>query len=334
MPLPFILGAAALGALGLYGAGKTVGAISDNMDASDKNETANDIITSATKTAENSRENCKQHLETLGKEKITLLTEAVAPFVKEFRKIKKVNFAEAPGIEELSNIVIDENYLNKLEKMSDLADTVASGSVSAATAGAVSAFGAYSAVGLIGSASTGTAISSLGGAAATNATLAWLGGGALAAGGFGVAGGAAILGGIVAAPALAIFGAILGSKASENLENARANLAKAKEYRSQMKAVCASCDNISKVSDVFFKSMSELYHPFYRETEKIKVYMQNFGYIYTCYPVNVQRDIAESVSLLKLAASLLNTAILDQAGVLTKESIHLAEKIASNSDKA
>lgn len=62
--------------------------------------------------------------------------------------------------------------------------------------------------------------------------------------------------------------------------------------------------------------------------------MQNFGYIYTCYPVNVQRDIAESVSLLKLAASLLNTAILDQAGVLTKESIHLAEKIASNSDKA
>ena len=271
MPLPFILGAAALGALGLYGAGKTVGAISDNMDASDKNETANDIITSATKTAENSRENCKQHLETLGKEKITLLTEAVAPFVKEFRKIKKVNFAEAPGIEELSNIVIDENYLNKLEKMSDLADTVASGSVSAATAGAVSAFGAYSAVGLIGSASTGTAISSLGGAAATNATLAWLGGGSLAAGGFGVAGGAAILGGIVAAPALAIFGAILGSKASENLENARANLAKAKEYRSQMKAVCASCDNISKVTDVFFKSMSGLYHPFYRATEKIKV---------------------------------------------------------------
>ena len=57
MPLPFILGAAALGALGLYGAGKTVGAISDNMDASDKNETANDIITSATKIAENSREN-------------------------------------------------------------------------------------------------------------------------------------------------------------------------------------------------------------------------------------------------------------------------------------
>ena len=48
----------------------------------------------------------------------------------------------------------------------------------------------------VGTASTGTAISSLGGAAATKATLAWLGGGALAAGGFGIAGGVVVLGAI------------------------------------------------------------------------------------------------------------------------------------------
>jgi len=44
-----------------------------------------------------------------------------------------------------------------------------------------------------GVASTGTAISSLSGAAATNATLAWLGGGALVAGGRGIAAGRALL---------------------------------------------------------------------------------------------------------------------------------------------
>lgn len=44
-----------------------------------------------------------------------------------------------------------------------------------------------------GTASTGTAISSLSGAAATNAALAWLGGGALSAGGAGMAGGQALL---------------------------------------------------------------------------------------------------------------------------------------------
>ena len=47
---------------------------------------------------------------------------------------------------------------------------------------------------VLGTASTGTAISALSGVAATNAALAWLGGGAIAAGGSGIAGGALFLG--------------------------------------------------------------------------------------------------------------------------------------------
>ena len=53
-------------------------------------------------------------------------------------------------------------------------------------------------------ASTGTAISTLGGAAATNAALAWLGGGSLAAGGGGAAVGSVLLMGGVTAVALAV----------------------------------------------------------------------------------------------------------------------------------
>lgn len=66
--------------------------------------------------------------------------------------------------------------------------------------GGSAALGAWGIVSLIGSASTGTALSSLSGAAATNATLAWFGGGSLATGGAGMAGGFWVLGGIVAAP--------------------------------------------------------------------------------------------------------------------------------------
>lgn len=66
--------------------------------------------------------------------------------------------------------------------------------------GGSAALGAWGLVSLIGSASTGTAISTLSGVAATNATLAWFGGGSLATGGAGMAGGFWILGGIVAAP--------------------------------------------------------------------------------------------------------------------------------------
>jgi hypothetical protein len=70
----------------------------------------------------------------------------------------------------------------------------AAGGVVAGTA--VAAFGGTALTALamsIGTASTGTAIAGLTGAAATNAALAWLGGGAIAAGGAGIAGGETIL---------------------------------------------------------------------------------------------------------------------------------------------
>ena len=77
--------------------------------------------------------------------------------------------------------------------------------VGATAAGAVAAAGTTATVAAIGSASTGTAIASLSGAAATKATLAWLGGGALAAGGGGVAMGVAVLTGGAAAVGIGAY---------------------------------------------------------------------------------------------------------------------------------
>jgi hypothetical protein len=57
------------------------------------------------------------------------------------------------------------------------------------TIGGLAALGSWTLVSLFGTASTGTAISTLSGAAAYNATLAWFGGGAIAAGGGGMAAG-------------------------------------------------------------------------------------------------------------------------------------------------
>ncbi|WP_406731283.1 helix-turn-helix domain-containing protein [Streptomyces sp. NBC_01794] len=76
-----------------------------------------------------------------------------------------------------------------------------------AAAGGAAAYGAFTAAALFGTASTGTAISTLSGVAATNATLALLGGGTLAAGGAGMAGGTLLLTGMVAAPAAALAAA-------------------------------------------------------------------------------------------------------------------------------
>ncbi len=60
----------------------------------------------------------------------------------------------------------------------------------------------------IGTASTGTAISSLSGAAASKAALAWLGGGAVSAGGGGTVVGMAVVGGVAAVAAVAVGGGI------------------------------------------------------------------------------------------------------------------------------
>lgn len=67
--------------------------------------------------------------------------------------------------------------------------------LAATTAGALAGYAIIQTAMLVGTASTGTAISTLSGAVATKAAMAWLGGGAVSAGGWGVAGGTLVLSG-------------------------------------------------------------------------------------------------------------------------------------------
>ncbi len=123
------------------------------------------------------------------------------------------------------NFAVKTQTLHKVERFNagmNSAISVGVGSV----AGGTMAVGAWSLVTLIGSASTGTAISGLSGAAATNATLAWFGGGALTAGGAGMAGGMTVLGGIVAIP-LVYFAAKSTHKKAKEVEDAKLNVEEA-----------------------------------------------------------------------------------------------------------
>lgn len=72
-----------------------------------------------------------------------------------------------------------------------IAGTIATGGVAFVAAPAIAA--AAGGAGLLGAASTGTAISTLSGAALTNASLAAVGGGALAAGGGGMLAGTTVV---------------------------------------------------------------------------------------------------------------------------------------------
>jgi len=111
---------------------------------------------------------------------------------------------------------IQRSYLAQRSQLqNDIVSVIGQAGVAAgagAAVGGLTAAGALATVAALGTASTGTAIASLGGAAASSATLAWLGGGSLAAGGLGVAGGTALLTGIVALPVMLAAGAVLAYK--------------------------------------------------------------------------------------------------------------------------
>ena len=121
------------------------------------------------------------------------------------------------------------NWKQQAEKIESDYKTAAVKNAGAGAAGvgagvAVAALGPTAAMGIattFGVASTGTAISALSGAAATNAALAWLGGGALAMGGGGMAAGNAFLalagpvGWAIAGVALAASGLMFWKSSSD-----------------------------------------------------------------------------------------------------------------------
>lgn len=216
MPLPLILGAAAL-ATAVYGTKK-------GYDGYQKHSEADEIVKNASHAYDRKRAEFEEQeretahvLEVLGTKELE-----IGKSLNEFKTLadallKKLN----AGRNSLLAINIPKHDLQRIENYSYTAIGVLGAAAGAGLAGAAAGFAVYGGVMALGAASTGTAISALTGVAATNATLAALGGGSLAAGGMGMVGGTAILGATVAAPVIAIAGWAYNSHGEEALRNAK-----------------------------------------------------------------------------------------------------------------
>lgn len=216
MPLPLILGAAALLAGGV-GIKKGLDAKEDFDRAKRIGESAKRRHESAVRDLESARNLTNEKLIDLGKLKVDIFQHQIKFLVEAIKRSRKNAKSTIKDFE--SEITTDE--LEKMEQMVVKSLELGSATASGAVSGALAGLGAWGGVQALATASTGTAISTLSGAAATNATLAWLGGGAVYAGGLGMAGGAAVLGGLIAGPALAVGGFMMASKAEEALTEAR-----------------------------------------------------------------------------------------------------------------
>jgi hypothetical protein len=254
MPLPLIpiiAGIAAVAGIGV-GVKKGMDAKEDFDRAKWIAENAKDRHESAVKSLQLDRKRTEKAFLALGKFKADIFTTQIKYLVDAISRSKQASSRLKDYEQQIEEL--DVPKLKTMVTMGLELKDMASGAASGAISGALAGLGAYGSVGLLASASTGTAIAGLSGVAATNATLAWLGGGSLAAGGFGMAGGMAVLGGIVAGPAIAIAGLVLASKAEEALSQARDYEAKADvavEEIGNMRLVLAGLmENVKEMSQV------------------------------------------------------------------------------------
>lgn len=221
MPLPFILAGAAIAVAGI-GAKKAV-------DGYQKKSIADDIFSKADHDYQIAK-NQVDRREKYTTKKLEELGELQLKIGSDFAEFKTIAEKLIKKLEHSSNkdirVNVPKHKLNQITDISISATTYMAQVVGAGAAGAAAAYAVYGGVMALAAASTGTPIALLSGAAAYNATMAAIGGGAVAAGGFGMAGGAAILGGVVAAPIIAVAGMAFDHFAEQKLDNA-------KEFKSQ-----------------------------------------------------------------------------------------------------
>ncbi|MBD2301240.1 hypothetical protein [Nostoc sp. FACHB-190] len=218
MPIPFILGAIALGTAA-YGAIKGTEGVSNIKEANDIGSRSQKRHESSVTQLKADWEATHKLAEEYGQFQMNVKIHTIGRFVAFIEQLGQRSSQDMQFLEGLDGISVQQIQQYKADAME--AEHFFKGGVKAVIAGAAAGQAATSLATSVGVASTGAAISGLSGAAAWNATLAWLGGGALTAGGGGMFVGTFVLGGITVGPALAVTGFVLAGKGEEALTKAR-----------------------------------------------------------------------------------------------------------------
>lgn len=243
MPLPLIIGGIAAIA-GVAGVGSGIHGGVKMKEANDTMKLAQRIQERAVEKFNQKNTEITELMDNLGKQELEILS-SFKQFSDLIEKIQgRPEFKEY----NIDGVNLPKYEAEELEKVSAGAAVLLGGIGGAAvgTAGGFAAAGVTtSAVMAIGTASTGTAISTLSGVAATNATLAALGGGSLAAGGGGMALGSMILGGATLGVGLLIGGVIFNATGSKLSDKADEAYSQAKRTEREVDKIVAYFDELN-----------------------------------------------------------------------------------------
>jgi hypothetical protein len=262
------------------------------------------------KRLEAAREGCQGALERLGRRKLQVMDTEMRRFAASFGRLKNVQLTDVPSMAALPQAELQAMQLQTIGfEAIDALKTLAASGAAGATAGFVS----YGAVGALATASTGAAISGLSGVAAANATLAWFGGGALSAGGMGMAGGAWILGSIVTGPVLAIGGMVMSAKSKEALAKAKAQAAEVGKAIEQMKTIEAATSLIQSRAEQIFQILHGLWEELRQALPKLETIVGRETVWHHLRPEE-QEAVALITSLAYLLKQLIDAPLFDAEG--------------------
>lgn len=255
MPLPLILLGPAI-ASGIVGLGGAVKAMVDSSKAKSIGEAADLAYKEASERLDATRGRVNDHLAELGMTRLTVSARTLKRVVAVADRVHvgKDQMKEAA----VRGVSVTPETVEEMKRASLTALDLLGTSATALGTGALAGVGAFGFAMAFGTASTGTAISSLGGAAATNAAWAWLGGGALSAGGAGVAGGMMATAGIVAGPVLAVIGIRSAIAAAKSLTDATEYAAKVDVAVEKIKTAIAALEAVCTRADQVRLAIGEL----------------------------------------------------------------------------
>ena len=274
MPLPLIIGGLAAVA-GVAGVGSGIHGGVKMKEANDTMKVAKSKQEKAVALFDQRNSETTELMDSIGEQELEILKsfDTFSDIIEKIQGRPEFKAYKRDGVK-LPDYVAEE-----LKKVSAGAGVLLGGigGATVGTAGGFAAAGATtSAVIALGTASTGTAISSLSGVAATNATLAALGGGSIAAGGGGMALGTAVLGGATLGVGLLVGGIIFnvtGSKLSNRADEA---YKQAKRTEEEVNRIVGYFDELLSAAKSFKISLTDIEKQ-YRKRLSTLDYVVNFS---------------------------------------------------------
>ncbi len=308
MPLPFILGGIAAVATG-YGAKKGYEGYQNKDEAERIAEKAQSKYSSAKFAFDKANSRTENALEELGELQLKI-GETLGEYDRLVNKlIEKLDESNHNSALKLS---ILEYRLDKIRSLTMSTTAYLGQLAGAAGAGGVAAFAVYGGVMALAAASTGTPIAALSGAAAYNATMAAIGGGSLAAGGFGMAGGAMVLGGVVAAPIIAIAGWAYANHAVKALDDAKAYHRKVEDAVEKMDLGRVQLGRTSIYVEKIYDNLSRYFNTIFMEYLDFVQYaceQLEKGLPLTDEPEEIKRKIANGYAVAAILVDIIVTPL-------------------------